>query len=159
MFGRSRGSWTRKPAIRAALAIAGKGELCQGLEVDHALEPRIGSWFQRVFARKAVSNYAAEAEQGLRLALISERQAEVDLKQSQALAALIESLHGVESAALCVGSLLVIKDAGRVVSRSLTPVETAAYSRMAGVDADPWAILAELEKVARAEREVGPATR
>ncbi len=118
-----------------------------GYRVHEEGEVEFGSWFRRFTfrARPYARHLLAEAEHGLRLKLIHAAQADVDSKQGNAVAALVAALENTHSAAIQIGSILLVKQAGVTSVRNLTPAEQAHLSRHPSLLRHPENILARLE--------------
>jgi hypothetical protein len=125
-----------------------------GLAVAERLPVVRGSWFRRL--RLTMRAWAgsedakallADLEYAARVRIVLEPAAAVDEKKGNAVAALITSLQGQETAVVMIGSIMVLKMNGVLVVRDLTPHELAYMARNPGLIRDPETLLAELESV------------
>ncbi|MED7930413.1 STAS domain-containing protein [Nonomuraea sp. LP-02] len=136
------------PAVERALRQFGEAF---GWEVTPRSEPLEGSWFRR-FRLKArdlamsadAKEIAEELRRAAELRALHSVQAENDSKQAQAAATLIQALDGTEQAVVMVGSVLVIKDAGRLAVRTLTQRQLIFLERSADMT-QPSNVLEALE--------------
>lgn len=136
------------PAVERALRQFGEAF---GWEVTPRAEPLEGSWFRR-FRLKAkdlamsadAKEIAEELRRAAELRALHSVQADNDSKQAQAAATLIQALDGTEQAVVMVGSVLVIKDAGRLAVRTLTQRQLMFLERSADMT-QPSNVLEALE--------------
>ncbi|MFG1679657.1 hypothetical protein ACGFNP_05745 [Nonomuraea sp. NPDC049269] len=142
------------PAVEKALRQFGEAF---GWEVTPRSEPLEGSWFRRFRLKAtdlAMSSDAKEIAEELRraaeLRALHSVQAENDSKQAQAAATLIQALDGTEQAVVLVGSVLVIKDAGRLAVRTLTQRQLIYLERSADMT-QPSNVLEALERCGAAD--------
>jgi len=104
-----------------------------GLRVKYSGPAVRGSWRRRLLARAKAEapspeQVAALLERGVELRAIDQGQAEVDLKQAEAVAKLIGALDKEADAAIQIGSILLVK-VGVVYSvRTLSPVQMRLLS-------------------------------
>ena len=127
-----------------------------GFDVCEREDPVIESWFQRF---KAAFKYASQSPQALEslvklqraieLQLLHKHQAEVDSLQGDAVAKLIESLGSTESAVVQIGSLLLVKLNGGIVTRNLTQRELAYLEGHPLLYRSPELILEKLHELHR----------
>ncbi|MEV4116087.1 hypothetical protein [Nonomuraea sp. NPDC049695] len=136
------------PAVERALRQFGEAF---GWEMTPRSEPLEGSWFRR-FRLKAkdlamsadAKEIAEELRRAAELRALHSVQADNDSKQAQAAATLIQALDGTEQAVVMVGSVLVIKDAGRLAVRTLTQRQLMFLERSADMT-QPSNVLEALE--------------
>ncbi|MEU8401900.1 STAS domain-containing protein [Nonomuraea sp. NPDC048892] len=136
------------PAVEQALRQFGEAF---GWEVTPRSEPLEGSWFRR-FRLKAkdlamsadAKEIAEELRRAAELRALHSVQADNDSKQAQAAATLIQALDGTDQAVVMVGSVLVIKDAGRLAVRTLTQRQLMFLERSADMT-QPSNVLEALE--------------
>jgi hypothetical protein len=91
----------------------------------------------------------AKVERAVELAQLDNRQAEVDGKEAEAVAQLLESLADIPQACMRVGSLLIVKfqdPSGPVVlARTLTQPEIRALNRFPEIQARPRDVMKSLD--------------
>ncbi|WP_217562485.1 hypothetical protein [Streptomyces sp. GbtcB6] len=123
-------------------------ELVRALGYKEVGEPEVrrGSIFRRSRAvaqtgMDEVKSRLMKVERGFELAQLELRQAEVNLKETQAVSHLLTALEGTERACIQVGSVFVIKYVveGRqvVVVRNLTQLEMHALTRFPEIQTRP----------------------
>ncbi|WP_133061849.1 hypothetical protein [Streptosporangium minutum] len=118
--------------------------------------PFIGSFFQRltmwtkdVASSATTKEIAEEIRRGVELATIHSQQADNDNRQAEAVAKLVQSLEGTDKAVMLVGSILIMKDDGRLSVRTLTQRQLMFLDRHATSVTDPAAVLQALDECAR----------
>lgn len=118
--------------------------------------PIIGSFFQRltmwtkdVASSTTTKEIAEEIRRGVELATIHSQQADNDNRQAEAVAKLVQSLEGTDKAVMLVGSILIMKDDGRLSVRTLTQRQLMFLDRHATSVTDPAAVLQALDECAR----------
>jgi anti-sigma B factor antagonist len=133
-------------AVRAVVAAF-------GLEIVHADQPEVGSWyrnfiirFTRAWERTTKEEQFVKLSRALDIQLLHKHQAEVDATRGAAVAGLIKSLEGTPRALVLVGSVLLVKVDGAMVVRNLTPMELAHWERNPALFRDPAAALQELQR-------------
>lgn len=120
-----------------------------------------GSWFKRWVARTGealsepeVAERFRKAERAIEMQALYKLQAEVDQKQAQAAAALIGSLENLKTAAIQVGSLLLVKTAGSagpiLAVRTLTQNEMILLEKNPSLLRNPEDLLSLLSKAQEA---------
>ncbi|MFI6796735.1 hypothetical protein [Streptosporangium canum] len=121
--------------------------------------PFIGSFFQRltmwtkdVASSATTKEIAEEIRRGVELATIHSQQADNDNRQAEAVAKLVQSLEGTDKAVMLVGSILIMKDDGRLSVRTLTQRQLMFLDRHATSVTDPAAVLQALDECARSHR-------
>lgn len=120
-----------------------------GLRVKYSGPAVRGSWRRRLLARAKAEapspeQVAALLERGVELRAVDQSQAEVDLKQAEAVAKLISALDKEADAAIQIGSILLVK-VGVVYSvRTLSPVQMRLLRRQPGLLHNPVTILNQL---------------
>ncbi|MFC4118310.1 STAS domain-containing protein [Nonomuraea zeae] len=142
------------PAVEEALRQLGDAF---GWEVTPHSEPLQGSWFRR-FRLKAkdlamsadAKEIAEELRRAAELRALHGVQAQNDGVQAQAAATLIQALDGTEQAVVLVGSVLIIKDAGRLAVRTLTQRQLIHLERSADMT-QPSKVLEALERSGAAD--------
>ncbi|WP_336213591.1 hypothetical protein [Nonomuraea sp. LPB2021202275-12-8] len=147
------------PAVEAALRQLGEAF---GWEVTAHSEPLQGSWFRR-FRLKAknlamsadAKEIAEELRRAAELRALHGVQAQNDGVQAQAAATLIQALDGTEQAVVLVGSVLVIKDAGRLAVRTLTQRQLIYLERSTDMT-QPSRVLEALERYGAAADDPPP---
>lgn len=116
------------------------------------------SFFQKLFfkskeilSREDVQEELEKLKRAIELAFLQIKQAEIDEKQADAASSLIKSLESTESAALQIGSLLIIKTktekGASIFSRSLTPKEMICIDKNPELLKNPNEILNILSKI------------
>ncbi len=118
--------------------------------------PLRGSFFRRfrmaainLFTSAPAKEIAEEIRRGVELATIHSQQADNDSKQAEAVANLLQALEGTEQGVLLVGSVLILKDGGKVSVRTLTQRQLAFLERHQVSVTDPSAVLVALDECAR----------
>jgi nucleotide-binding universal stress UspA family protein len=150
----------------AAKVFAALDEVAQALGYEGPVDVELhrGSFFRRARAvlKNAVGSEEVRArltkmERALELAGLDSRQADVDLKASQAIGNLIASLRDVPRACLRSGSILLIKYDGNdgpvILTRCLSQHEIHTLDKYPGIQKDPLRVL-ELLALAMEGREV-----
>ncbi|TXK34903.1 hypothetical protein [Nonomuraea sp. C10] len=133
----------------------------QGLEVIYSGEAVIGSFWRPLLARikregeEHLEDGASIVGRAAGLYGLDTRQADVNQKEAEAFAKVMEALEGIESAVIHHGTLLVVKHAGTVVRRELSQLEVEALRRRPVLTARPDTILSELQRLTE-ENEVKP---
>jgi hypothetical protein len=105
-----------------------------GFEITDEFPTIRGSWFKKLFAKTAdaatqpeVAERLQKIERAIELRGLGQPQAEIDLKQAEAVAKLMEAVRDVPLAAMQTGSILVIKVPGpngaMVQARTLSQLE------------------------------------
>jgi len=101
-----------------------------GLSVSHEGEIERGSWFRtwrvresRVGGLRRLGRLAAKAERAGELRYIYGARAESDEREANAVATVISTLDGVDSAVIQLSSMIIVKFDGRIICRVLTEVE------------------------------------
>jgi hypothetical protein len=129
------------------------GELGYGKPNVVALER--GSFFRKAFAAirrglnsRQLRDRLAEGERALQLAIVEDRQAEVDLKKAQAASELINSLQDVPNACIQMGSLLLVKsetpNGQAILARTLSKSEMRALEKYPELQKNPEKIMEAL---------------
>ncbi|MEU6783883.1 hypothetical protein ABZ912_32205 [Nonomuraea angiospora] len=124
----------------------------QGREIAYEGTPILGSWWKTLLTR-----LKKEAEDHLDDGIsltgrvaglygLDTRQAEVNQKEAEAFAKVMEALADVDSAIIHHGTLLVVKHAGTVVRRELSQLEVEALRRNPILTTRPDIILTELQR-------------
>ncbi|MFI7453675.1 hypothetical protein ACIBQX_39715 [Nonomuraea sp. NPDC049714] len=147
------------PAVEAALRQLGEAF---GWEVTAHSKPLQGSWFRR-FRLKAkdlamsadAKEIAEELRRAAELRALHGVQAQNDGVQAQAAATLIQALDGTEQAVVLVGSVLVIKDSGRLAVRTLTQRQLIYLERSTDMT-QPSRVLEALERYGAAADDPPP---
>lgn len=128
-----------------------------GVDIVESPPPVIGSWFAKRKGRirhwrstEEAAEVAARLERVLTVRTLDTAQAEVDLKQAEAVAHLMKALENQDDACIQVGSLFLLKVDGTTIVRNLTPRELTFLSRHPSVLATPRQVLAALEEYAEA---------
>ncbi|MEV4242149.1 hypothetical protein AB0J63_01945 [Streptosporangium canum] len=141
------------PAVRDALVDLAAAF---GWTVGPDSGPIIGSFFQRltmwtkdVATSATTKEIAEEVRRGIELATIHSQQADNDNRQAEAVAKLVQSLEGTDKAVMLVGSILIMKDDGRLSVRTLTQRQLMFLDRHATSVTDPAAVLQALDECAR----------
>ncbi|ACZ90502.1 hypothetical protein [Streptosporangium roseum] len=141
------------PAVRDALVDLAAAF---GWTVEPDSRPIIGSFFQRltmwtkdVATSATAKEIAEEVRRGIELATIHSQQADNDNRQAEAVAKLVQSLEGTDKAVMLVGSILIMKDDGRLSVRTLTQRQLMFLDRHATSVTDPAAVLQALDECAR----------
>ncbi|MEU7983252.1 hypothetical protein AB0B56_00115 [Streptosporangium canum] len=144
------------PAVRDALVDLAAAF---GWTVGPDSRPIIGSFFQRltmwtrdVATSATTKEIAEEIRRGVELATIHSQQADNDNRQAEAVAKLVQSLEGTDKAVMLVGSILIMKDDGRLSVRTLTQRQLMFLDRHATSVTDPAAVLQALDECARSHR-------
>ncbi|MFI6887499.1 hypothetical protein [Streptosporangium canum] len=144
------------PAVRDALVDLAAAF---GWTVGPDSKPIIGSFFQRltmwtrdVTTSATTKEIAEEIRRGVELATIHSQQADNDNRQAEAVAKLVQSLEGTDKAVMLVGSILIMKDDGRLSVRTLTQRQLMFLDRHATSVTDPAAVLQALDECARSHR-------
>jgi hypothetical protein len=98
-----------------------------GLKVTAEFPPVLGSWFKRMIARAGdeiseagLDEVADKALRALELEQLQLRQAEVNAKNMDAVANLIEKMDKISAAVIQIGSLLIVKSDAGLRVRELT---------------------------------------
>ncbi|GLY64938.1 hypothetical protein Atai01_15570 [Amycolatopsis taiwanensis] len=127
-----------------------------GIDITGSMPPIISSWLGLMLGRLknwATSSQAEEVlariERAVEVRLLDQPQADVDVKQADAVARLMSALDKQESACIQVGSLFLIKVDGTVIVRNLTPSEMSFLSDHPTALATPRQVLSALEKYSR----------
>jgi cold shock CspA family protein len=132
-------------------------ELLDALDVDitESMPPIHGSWlgfrsgrFRRLLSSEQADDVVARIERAVQVRLLDQQQADVDVKQAEAVAHLMTGLENQESACIQVGSLFLIKVGGTLVVRNLTPQEMSFLSRYPTALSSPAQVLGALEEFA-----------
>ncbi|MFG6197715.1 hypothetical protein [Nonomuraea sp. JJY05] len=126
----------------------------QGLEIVYTGKPVIGSFWRPLLAR--LKNESEEhLDDGVSLIGraaglygLDTRQADVNQKEAEAFAKVMEALADIDSAVIHHGTLLVVKHAGAVVRRELSQLEVEALRRHPVLTSRPDTILSELQRLA-----------
>ncbi len=107
-----------------------------GLIVSIELPSEYGSWFKRMFVRTKeattvghVRDTLSDLEKTLEMRIIATPEPEIDSRQSESVALLLDALQRTEEAVIQIGSILLIKHAGAILARSLTPRELIYFER------------------------------
>lgn len=123
-----------------------------GWVIERASPGIEGSWFKSfrirvkdVVASDEGSALVSELRRAGELRAIHEVQSRVDDAQSTAAARLIESLANTQQAALFVGSILVIKNDGRITVLTLSPRQMIYLEQHPDLINDPGALLRALQ--------------
>lgn len=129
-----------------------------GVEIVERKPPITGSWFGLMLGRfkRALSTDQAEeiiarVERAMTVRLLDQPQADVDAKQAEAVAHLMNSLENQPSACIQIGSIFLIKVDGTVVVRNLSPRELSFLTSNQTVLSSPGDVLAALEKFSHHE--------
>ncbi|MGW2220133.1 hypothetical protein ACWCSD_34535, partial [Nonomuraea sp. NPDC001684] len=140
---------TQQEAVQSAVA---EWLTAQGLEISWEGDPIIGS-FWRTFLTRFRKGAEDHLDEGMALAGravglygLDTRQAEVNQKEAEAFAKVMEALATVDSAIIHHGTLLVVKHAGTVVRRELSQLEVEALRKNPVLTARPDIILQELQR-------------
>ncbi|MEU1723861.1 hypothetical protein [Nonomuraea sp. NPDC005692] len=131
----------------------------QGLEIVYSGEPVIGSFWRPLLARmkkegeEHLEDGVSIVGRAAGLYGLDTRQADVNQKEAEAFAKVMEALAGIESAVIHHGTLLVVKHAGTVVRRELSQLEVEALRRRPVLTARPDTILSELQRLTEENEE------
>jgi hypothetical protein len=131
----------------------------QGLEIIYRGKPVIGSFWRPLLARMKKEG-EEHLEDGVNIVGraaglygLDTRQADVNQKEAEAFAKVMEALAGIESAVIHHGTLLVVKHAGTVVRRELSQLEVEALRQRPVLTARPDTILSELQRLTEENEE------
>lgn len=119
--------------------------------------PKLNSWWKYwgtktadVISEPEVSERLRKAERALEMHTLHKVQSEVDKNQAEAASAVLKSLETIASAAIQVGSLLVVKTTGEngaaIAVRTLTQNQLAMLEKNPSLLKTPADILIQLEK-------------
>ncbi|WP_043637091.1 hypothetical protein [Nonomuraea candida] len=124
----------------------------RGVEVTYESDPVIGSFWKTMLTRvkkgaeEHLDDGAALAARAAGLYGLDTRQAEVNQKEAEAFAKVMEAIANMDSAIIHHGTLLVVKHAGTVVRRELSQLEVEALRRNPILTTRPDIILTELQR-------------
>lgn len=136
-----------------------------GSYVTYEYEPVENSWFQKIIAKTYDQKTKSEliddfkkAKRALEIYGIEKPQSDVDKNEAEAAAALIKSLDSIETAAIQLGSILLIKDKSKILVRTLSQKELQHLENNPQIVNKPTSILKELNNLqigtVRREKEV-----
>lgn len=155
---------TDDPDIAAAVYGALDGiAAVLGYDTPEPYEHRRGSIFRRAKARfqqvlssDELARRLVAVERALELRHIDNLQADVDSKEAEAVAGLLQSLEALPQACILIGSILLIKgtDSGGpfVLVRTLSPTEVSMFQRFPEIQMRPTEVLERLAMAVSADR-------
>jgi voltage-gated sodium channel len=125
-----------------------------GIEVAAELPPTRGSWAQRFWAKLRNSDAAGglqtrlkKVEQALELQQIGKAQADIDKSKSDAVAVLLEAVGQQDEVVIRIGSLAIVKMAGKVAVWTISESKAAELDASGDLLGRPAQVLAFLQNL------------